>query len=134
MSCRSPFIRFAIVGTAGFVVDAAVLYALIEGFHTGPLAARVPSFLCAATFTWALNRRWTFASRRTRRQLRQWGAYTLAMVCGALVNYGSYALVVMILPAARLTPLAALAAGSLAGLLVNYTLASRVVFIPSSVR
>jgi putative flippase GtrA len=134
LNCRSRFLRFAIVGTAGFVVDAAVLYAFIEGFNLGPLAARVPSFLCAATFTWALNRRWTFASGRTRRQLRQLGAYTLAMVCGALVNYGCYALVVLILPEAWLTPLVALAAGSLAGLLVNYTLASRVVFIPSSVR
>jgi putative flippase GtrA len=131
---RSRFIRFAVVGTVGFVVDAAVLYALIEGVNLGPLTARLPSFLCAATFTWSLNRRWTFAAGSTGRQLRQWGAYALAMVCGALVNYGCYALVVLILPEAVLTPLVALAAGSLAGLVVNYTLASRVVFVASSAR
>ncbi|MDZ7790205.1 MAG: GtrA family protein [Xanthomonadales bacterium] len=131
---RSRFIRFAIVGTAGFVVDAAVLYALLTLVDAGPLTARIPSFLCAATFTWALNRRWTFAAPREERQLRQWGAYTLAMVCGAAVNYGCYALMVIALPDLPATPLAALAAGSLAGLAVNFALAERVVFVSSRAR
>lgn len=127
---RSRFIRFSIVGTAGFIVDALVLYALLATTALGPMAARVPSFLCAATTTWALNRRWTFADRRDEQQLRQWTAYTLAMICGVLVNYGCYALLVFVLPDVLVAPLIALAGGSVAGLVVNYTLAHRLVFVP----
>jgi putative flippase GtrA len=51
------------------------------------------------------------------------------MVCGALVNYGCYILLLLILPPSILAPLVGLAGGSLAGLAVNFTLARRLVFV-----
>lgn len=121
-------LRFSVVGAAGFCVDALVLYALLTFALPDPLLARIPSFLCAATATWLLNRNWTFSTASRGRRLNQWGLYTLAMLSGAAVNYACYALVVLALPAAVLAPLLGLAVGSLAGLALNYTLARKLIF------
>jgi len=121
-------LRFSVVGAVGFCVDALVLYALLTFVLSDPYLARIPSFLCAATATWLLNRNWTFSTASRGRRLNQWGMYTLAMISGAAVNYTCYALVVLVLPPVMLSPLLGLAVGSLAGLTLNYTLASNLVF------
>ena len=51
------FLRFGLVGTAGFVVDAAALTAAMAWLGLGPYGGRVVSYLAAVTFTWAMNRR-----------------------------------------------------------------------------
>lgn len=126
-------IRFSIVGAAGFCVDAVVLYALLTFVQADPFIARIPSFLCAATATWLLNRNWTFSGAGRGRRLNQWGTYTLAMLSGAVVNYTCYALVLLALPESVLGPLLGLAVGSLAGLALNFTLARNLIF-PSGAR
>ncbi len=55
------FGAFAVVGAVGFLVDAGVLTALVNGLGANPYAARAVSFPAAVTATWWLNRRWTFA-------------------------------------------------------------------------
>lgn len=121
-------LRFSVVGAVGFCVDALVLYALLHFVLSDPYLARIPSFLCAATATWLLNRNWTFSTASRGRGLNQWGIYTLAMLSGAAVNYACYALVVLVLPPVVLSPLLGLVVGSLAGLTLNYTLARNLVF------
>lgn len=123
-------LRFSVVGALGFFVDALVLYSVLTIFPVGPLLARIPSFLCAATFTWIMNRIWTFSSSRRPGAVGQWFTYTLAVLVGAVVNYACYASVVMMYSASSVSPLLGLAVGSLAGLAVNFTLARTVVFRP----
>ncbi len=125
------FLSFAIVGTLGFAVDAGVLALLLAtdlaGFHAG----RCVSFLAAASFTWALNRRFTFADGGAgAARGAQWARYVAAMAAGAALNYAVYALVLHTLGyRAAIAPLA-VAAGSLAGLGLNFLTASRLVFAP----
>ena len=57
---RSRFLRFAIVGAGGFVVDECVLAALHYGAGLDRYSARAISILCAMTFTWWGNRNLTF--------------------------------------------------------------------------
>jgi putative flippase GtrA len=121
-------LRFSVVGAVGFCVDALVLYALLSFVISDPYLARIPSFLCAATTTWLLNRNWTFSTSAHGRRLNQWGVYTLAMLSGAATNYACYVLVVLALPAVALSPLLGLVVGSLAGLSLNYTLARNLIF------
>ncbi len=60
---NTQFLRFAVIGTAAFVVDTAVLYcALWAGL--GLYSGRAVSYLVAATFTWYGNRRITFCEPR----------------------------------------------------------------------
>ena len=86
------------------------------------------AFLAAATATWLCNRAWTFADRRVHARGDEWRRYLGVMALGALVNYGTYALCLATLPMVRAWPVLGVAAGSLAGMLVNYAAASRWIF------
>ncbi len=130
---RSKFLRFAVIGTAAFFVDAAILAFAIHQLGLGPYWGRAISFLCAASFTWAMNRRFTFAeSAATRNRVREWGKFLVANGIGGGVNYGVYALIVAIGPQSVVTPYLALAAGSLAGLAFNFLLSKHLVFTSKS--
>jgi putative flippase GtrA len=114
---------FTLVGAAGFVVDASVLLLLTHAVGLDIYVARLLSWLTAATATWWLNRTLTFRDRGGS-LLRQWLMFLAANSGGGLINIGvSSALI-----AARLTPVAAVACGSLAGLLWNFLASRRFVF------
>jgi putative flippase GtrA len=123
----STFIKFFMVGALGFVVDVTVLYAAIHLAGFGPIAARLISFLAAATFTWSLNRRFTFGASQAHRVV-EWSRFLLANAVGQGVNLGVYALVLWLLPAGFWSPLVAAAFGSLSGLLFNYGSSRSLVF------
>ena len=121
------FARFALVGVAGFAVDSACLMVSLA-MGANFFAGRGISYLSAATFTWAFNRIWTF--RNTDKfYIRQWGKFISANALGGAINYGAYAALVIELPYIFAThPILAVAAGSLAGLIVNLSLSKRLVF------
>lgn len=133
---NKTFIRqlflFGIVGTIGFVVDSSVLYAgLFIGF--GPYLGRIISYICAASVTWYLNRRWTFqASTSKDGKKAEWAKFVVLNLGGFAVNYGTYLAALSWLtflgfyPA--LAPLMAVAAGSVAGLFVNFAINKYLVF------
>ena len=126
MKAGREFLAFAIVGAAGFVVDVAVLY--LAAPLLGWYGARVLSFLAAATATWALNRRYTFSGRRSDVSvLREYLGYLVTMLGGAVVNYGAYVLVLHWLEGPWV-PALGVAAGSCAGLAVNFLAARHLVF------
>ena len=120
------FLRFALVGAAGFFVDVAALYASFA-LGAGVYAGRVVSYLCAATFTWGVNRRFTFASE-ARPSISEWLKFLVANAGGGLVNYGTYAALVSWGTGLLGHPALAVACGSVAGLAVNYLASSRFVF------
>lgn len=131
MTEPSRFLRFALVGTAGFVVDSAVLAVLLHGAHLDPYSGQIIAFLVAATFTWWANRRFTFADRAAaghKSIAAEWMAFLAANGLGGLVNYAVYAALVALAPVPFNNPYLAVGAGSLAGLAFNFTLSSRMVF------
>jgi putative flippase GtrA len=127
LNIRKEFLIFGIVGTVGFLVDAGVLY-LLKG-SLGLYWARVPSFFCAATATWLLNRQFTFRSRISGVSIfQEYTKYFGLMLGGGAVNYLVYALAVSLLPTASYRPLASVALGSIAGMFINYFFARYFVF------
>jgi putative flippase GtrA len=124
------FLRFALVGAAGFVVDVAAVYAIIAVLELAPIAARVPAFFVAASFTWYLNRRFTFADRACNRPISQWLRFLVVNAGGGLVNLVTSTLVLLLLGPGLAVPLIAVATGSLSGLLFNYSGSVRLVFSP----
>jgi putative flippase GtrA len=104
------------------------LTALIKMTGVGLYLGRGISFLCAATFTWHLNRRFTFAQSTQGRRATQWLRYLGANALGAIANLGMYGWLVSTFHAARTLPALAVAAGSLSGLLFNFTLSRLYVF------
>jgi putative flippase GtrA len=93
-----------------------------------PYGGRVVSYLAAVTFTWAMNRRFTFAGADPRRGTAQWGRFVAANGVGALVNYGTYAALVALVPFVAAPPVLGGAVGSVAGLVFNFTFSKLWVF------
>ncbi len=117
----TKFLRFAIVGAAGFVVDAIILALGLHILGLNKYSARVLSFLCAATFTWAANRRFTFPeAAASRGRAREWARFLAVNGVGGLVNYGVYATLVTFASPPFANPFVALGVGSLAGLVFNF--------------
>ena len=121
MALRRQILLFAISGVLGFVVDAGIVQFLVRELAFNPYGARVLSFLAAATTTWSFNRRYTFAGHGSdgsrRRELLR---YLVAMAFGFALNYGAYALCVLTWPLVRQWPAIGVAAGSIAGAVVNF--------------
>jgi putative flippase GtrA len=122
------FLRFAMVGAAGFVVDAASLHFAIHEVGAGLYMGRLFSYLIAATFTWALNRRYTFHSQRDHKVVREWLKFLAANTAGGLINYAVYAILVDRFDFVSIWPVIGVAAGSVAGLVTNFSLSRRLVF------
>lgn len=125
---------FGVVGVVGLAVDVAVLYAALHGLgldahgDAGFLAARVPSFLAAVTTTWALNRAFTFRTARHEPLHRQWAKFFAANSIGGVVNYAAYAGCIAYGAAFTAHPVLAVAVGSLAGMVFNFTASKFLVF------
>jgi putative flippase GtrA len=127
MKIGREFLSFAVVGVVGLVVDVAVLYLLAPWL--GWYVARVLSFLAAATTTWVLNRRYTFASR-IGESGSMWGeylGYLVTMLGGAVLNYGAYVLTLHWVEG-RWAAALGVAIGSLAGMGANFLSARYLVF------
>lgn len=132
MSKARQFLRFACVGAFGFLVDAAVLYGLLHRTGAGLYLGRLLSYLAAATSTWYLNRRFTFPGHESTNPLRQWASFLTVNTSGGLLNYAIYSAIVWQWPHYAWSPLAGVAAGSIGGLSINFTLSRRLIFRPST--
>ena len=124
----TEFFKFSLVGTLGFVVDAASLQLLVSLAGINPYASRLFSYLLAATTTWWLNRRFTFAACDDACWKGQWLRYLVVNAAGGGVNYGVYALFVFLSELVSQHLYLGVAAGSIAGLAVNFTASRYLVF------
>ena len=123
---------FGIVGVIGFVVDAGVLYLCKSAL--GLYLGRLVSFACAVFATWLLNRQFTFKHRESGVSLvREFGRYFVSMLGGGAVNYATYAALVYFVTSVAMQPVWGVAAGSLAGMMVNFLLAKFFVFSKTSI-
>lgn len=121
------FARFGVVGTIGFLVDTAVLYAGLA-LGLGLYGGRAVSYLAAASATFALNRAWTFRGQGEGRVARQWALFVVLNLVGFAFNYGTYAALVASVALVAQHPVIGVAAGSLAGMMGNFLLSRRYVF------
>ena len=120
------FMAFCVAGTLGFIADVAVLWLLLD--HLGLYLGRVMSFMVAVTVTWIVNRHLAFHDRRAAAWSREWVCYVAANSSGAVLNYGTYVLMVSTLPLAASYPYLGVAAGSIVGLVFNFTASNFLVF------
>lgn len=83
---RERFLKFALVGALGAVVDFVVLNLLVQLLGLSPLYANPFSFSAAviSNFTW--NRLWSFPESRERAVLSQFGQFALINVVGLSIN------------------------------------------------
>jgi len=125
----SRFLRFAAVGSAGFVVNWLALAAVLNIAHLDKYSGWFAAFLVAVTFTWWGNRTFTFRDAAAREGLvGEWAAFLVANSLGAAANFAVYSGLVTFAASPLGYPLVAIAAGTLVGLLFNFAASQRFVF------
>jgi putative flippase GtrA len=125
----SRFLRFAAVGTAGFVVNEIALWCVHHLTSLNYYTSQIPAFFVAVTFTWWGNRMLTFREQAARTSLvREWAKFVAANGLGAMANYALYVSLLRFAPPPANNPYLALAVGTLFGLVFNFTLSKRFVF------
>jgi putative flippase GtrA len=122
------FGSFGLIGAVALFVDTALLYGAMGLLGMDGYSGRALSWLGAATFTWYLNRRFTFGSAPGVPMALQWLRFLAANSVGGLINYGVYAALVATSPTVREWLVLGVAAGSLSGLVANFFLSRRFVF------
>ena len=120
------FLRFGTVGGIGFIVDNATVYGTRGAI--GLYWAGAAAFLTAATTTWLINRLWTFRGRGTGPMHKQWALFLAVNLIGFVLNRGTYAICVTFSAVAAANPVLAIAAGTVAGMFVNFHFSRTVVF------
>lgn len=124
MYISRSLLLFGLAGVVGLAVDVGVLTLLHQTL--GVFAARIVSFIAAATTTWLLNRKLAFANRSAAVGLWvEYVRYMGLMLGGGLVNYAMYSLLAWQFSRQSLWLALYVAIGSLAGMIVNYFGASR---------
>jgi len=121
---------YSAIGVIGFAVEA---YTLSEAIRLGwatPITGRMISFPAAVLVTWGLNRRYTFRSKA--KAAGEGTRYFISQCLGASANLAVYTIVVGLVPLFNSHPIAGLAVGAGAGLVVNYGLSAFWVFRKST--
>ena len=129
---RKQLKNYAIVGIAGFLVDAGLLSLLVHVFDMGPIVSRMPSFVAAVTVTWALNRTHTFSDSIRYKKSQEYRRYFVVQIIGAVSNLLVYVFLISVFPWMGRVPVLPLAVGAIIGLVVNFHL-SRVYVFPGRV-
>lgn len=117
--------RFGLVGVVGYIVNAGLVEALVQDM--GPIKAQMLAFPAAVTVTWWLNRQFTFGAS-AHRVHHEWLRYVLANMLGWGANNGCYFWMVFSVPLAYQHPAIAVAVGSLAGMILNFSASRLIVF------
>ena len=125
------FLRFAMVGVAGFLVDYGVLHSLVAFAGLNPIGARFISFPVAVVATWLLNRSFTFRGPSAHSPVRQAVYYVLVQVGGGVANIALYSAMLVLVPALKHYLPIALAFGSAAGLCVTFAGSKYIAFKPA---
>ena len=82
------FLKFAVVGTIGAVVDFGILY-LLHVVLGWPLAlSNTISFSCAVISNFVWNRYWTYPDSRTKPITAQLGQFFVVNIAGWAINTG----------------------------------------------
>jgi putative flippase GtrA len=83
---RTRFIRFAVVGTVGALVDYSVLNLLTLIFHINVVPASIVSFSTAVISNFLWNRLWTYPDSRSKTMTQQLIQFAIISVAGLAIR------------------------------------------------
>ena len=83
---RTRFLKFAVVGAFGALVDFGVANLLVYAFHISLTAAGTISFICAIFSNYTWNRLWTYPDSRSKPLLTQFIQFSVTSVMGLAIR------------------------------------------------
>jgi putative flippase GtrA len=116
------FVRFLVVGSFGFVIDAGLTYLLIRT-TVQPWLARIPAIVLAMAFTWLANRGFTYQVTK-KRTVDEAVRYAIVAIAMAVGNY----LIYLILMRVNLGPVVAVATATVCQTMISFHAYRRFVF------
>lgn len=122
--------RFAAIGSLGFLIDAGLLTALVNGMSWGHYTARALSFSLAVSATWYCNRRWVF--QPTANRSSEYARYAAVQIGGAVLNLSIYVAAIEWIPPLAAWPVIPLALGAAVSMGFNFVLSRALVFAGSA--
>ena len=79
---RTRFLKFAVVGAIGAVVDFGIANLLVYAFHVPLVVAGTISFICAIISNFIWNRVWTYPDSRSKSPWVQFVQFVVINVIG----------------------------------------------------
>ena len=89
---RKRFLKFAMVGAIGFVIDFGLFNLLSTLLSVDPVVAQGVSFCMAVTSNFLWNRYWTYPDSRAKALTFQIGQFALVSFAGLLIRTPIFAL------------------------------------------
>ncbi|MBD9499647.1 GtrA family protein [Pseudomonas sp. BGr12] len=124
---RLEIMRFVVVGGFGFCIDGGLLTLLMsQGMDVMP--ARAISFSLAVSFTWLLNRVWTFSSPERMSSRFEYVLYFSVQVLGALINLSVFFVLMREFPGLKAIPILPFAVASGIAMFFNFFASKFIVF------
>lgn len=80
------FIKFAVVGLIGTIINLAILYFLTELFGVYYIISAIFAFIIAMTSNFILNKIWTFKEDIRENALTKYGKFAIVSIIGLIVN------------------------------------------------
>ncbi len=85
MQSLFTFLKFALVGLGGVVIDFSITWLIKEKIKWSPYIANASGFLVAASVNWYLNRIWSFESQN-QDILMEYSNFIGVALLGLLIN------------------------------------------------
>jgi len=120
------FLKFAVIGTVGFGLDASMVYATAP--FVGPYFAGIISFIVVGSINGLANRWWTYRHLTHEAMHVQLTRFLIANGIGFVINRGIYSLLIYTQPFFAAHLILPVAAGGVAGMFLNFFLSRRWVF------
>lgn len=83
---RTRFLRFAVVGIIGAVIDFGMMNLLVNFAHASLVLAGTISFICAILSNFLWNRYWTYPDSRSKPVMRQLVQFAIVNVMGLAIR------------------------------------------------
>jgi putative flippase GtrA len=87
---RSRFLRFAVVGLIGAVIDITVFNLEISLLHIPSVIAAAVSFILAVTSNFLFNRFWTYPDSRSKHIAAQVFQFVIVSLVGLVIRTGFF--------------------------------------------
>jgi len=120
---------FGLVGTAGFLTDAALFLLASQWFGLPVMLSRALAFVPATLVTWRLNRSYVFRTSGSDGRAQEYGRHFGVQALGIALNFAVFYLAVKLGLGRGSAQLVPLALGSGVAMVFNFIGARHVVFV-----
>ena len=120
---------FGLVGTTGFLTDAAIFLLATQWFGMPVMLSRALAFVPATIVTWRLARSFVFRTSGSGRRAHEYGRHLGVQVMGIAINFTVFYVAVKLGLGRGSAQLVPLALGSGVAMVFNFIGARHVVFV-----